>query len=61
MQHIAAHIERPQLPEEVESALSLPVDSLSVTFPIQSVVKVNAQVFVALHHLHLFSLDGNFT
>ena len=59
MQHLAAHIEGPKLPQEVESALSLPVDSLSVTFPVQSVVKVNTQVSVALHHLHLFSQDGN--
>ena len=49
----------PRLTQEVESALSLPVDSLSVTFPVQSVVKVNTQVSVALHHLHLFSQDGN--
>ena len=59
MQHLATHIEGPTLPQEVESALSLPVDSLSVTFPVQSVVKVNTQVSIVLHHLHLFSQDGN--
>ena len=55
MQHLAAHIKGPKLPQEVESALSLPVDSLSIALPVQSVVKV----YVALHHLYLFSHDGN--
>ena len=59
MQHLAAHIEEPKLPQEVQSALPLPVDRLSVTFPGQSVVKVITQASVALHHLHLFSQDGN--
>ena len=36
MQHLASHIEGAELPPEVESALSLPVDSLSVTFPVCS-------------------------
>lgn len=34
MLHIAAHIEEPKHPQEVEPALSLPVDSLSVIFPV---------------------------
>lgn len=48
MQRSAAHTEGSRLPEEVQSALSLPVVSLSVTSPAQSVV----QVSVVLHHLH---------
>lgn len=59
MQHLAAHIEGPKLPQEVGFALSLPIGSLGVTYPVQSVVQMNAQVSGALYHLHLFSLDGN--
>ena len=48
MQHLASHIEGPKLPHEVESALSLPVDILSVTFPVQSAVQINTQISVVL-------------
>ena len=52
-QHLAAHIEEPKLPQEVESALFLPVDGLSVTDLV--VVNINMQVSGTLHHLRLFS------
>ena len=44
MQHLAAHMKGPKLPQEVESALSPPVDCLNVTFPVQSVVEVTTHV-----------------
>lgn len=37
LQHVAAHITGPGFPQEVESALSFPVNSLCVTFAVQSV------------------------
>lgn len=52
MQRTAAHTERSKLPEEGQSALSLRVVSLTVTSTVHSVVHVNAQVSVVLHHLH---------
>ena len=48
MLHIAAHIEEPKHPQEVEPALSLPVDSLSVTCQVQSVVQMDSQVLMGL-------------
>ena len=52
LQHLAAHIEGSQLPQEIESAHPLPVHSLGIRFPVQSVVDHNSQVFVALHLFH---------
>ncbi|XP_042268459.1 E3 ubiquitin-protein ligase TRIM33-like isoform X1 [Thunnus maccoyii] len=43
LQHLTEHIEGPKLPQDVESALSLPVDSLCVAFPVQSVVDVDSK------------------
>lgn len=51
-QHLVAH--RTEFPQEVQSTLSFPVNSLGVTFPVQSVVKVNSKVFTCIH-LHLLS------
>lgn len=47
----AAYIKRPKLPQNISSALSFSVDSISVAFPVRFVAKVS----VALHHLHHFS------
>ena len=35
------------------------VDSLTVAFPVESVVEVNTQVSVVLHDLRLIFQDGN--
>ncbi|MEQ2309351.1 hypothetical protein AMECASPLE_037719 [Ameca splendens] len=59
MQHLAANTERPNLPQEVQSALSLLVDGFTVASPFQSVVQVNTDIFILLHHLHFFSHNGN--
>ncbi|MEQ2296727.1 hypothetical protein AMECASPLE_027507 [Ameca splendens] len=58
MQHIAGNTEGPQLPQEVQSGLSFHVDGFTVASLLQSVVQVNTEVFILLHHLH-FSHDGN--
>ena len=55
MQHLT---EGPKIAQEVQSALSLLIDSTSVASPVQSVVQVNTEVFT-LHHLRFFSNDGN--
>lgn len=47
------------LAQKIQSALSFLVDSLSVRFLVGFLVKVNTWVSVALHHLHIFSEDGN--
>ena len=52
LQHLAAHVERSQLPQEIESAHPLLVHSLGVGFPVQSVVDHHSQVFIVLHLLH---------
>lgn len=49
VQHLTVHIKGLSLPQEVESPLSLPVDNLSVAFPVQSVIKVNAKPLPPLH------------
>ena len=49
----------PWLPQEVQSALSLLVESFSVAFPFHVVVQVNTQVSVVLHYFHLFSQETN--
>ncbi|MEQ2314669.1 hypothetical protein AMECASPLE_014585 [Ameca splendens] len=59
MQHLAANTEEPKLPQDGQSALSLLVEGFIVTSPLQSVVQVNTEVFILLHHLNLFSHDGN--
>ncbi|MEQ2300545.1 hypothetical protein AMECASPLE_026803 [Ameca splendens] len=59
MQHLSANTEGPKLLQEVQSALSLLVDGFTVATPLQSVVQVNTEVFILLHHLHFFSHDGN--
>ncbi|MEQ2256558.1 hypothetical protein ILYODFUR_025383 [Ilyodon furcidens] len=41
-----------KLPQEEHSALSLLVDSFTVASPLSSVVQVNTEVFILLHHLH---------
>lgn len=47
------------LAQKIQSALSFLVDSLSVRFLVGFLVKMNTWISVALHHLHLFSEDGN--
>ncbi|MEQ2219876.1 hypothetical protein XENOCAPTIV_026638 [Xenoophorus captivus] len=59
MQHLAANTKGPKLSQEVQSALSLLVDGFTVASPLQSVVQVNTEIFILLHHLHFFSHDGN--
>ncbi|MED6239531.1 hypothetical protein ATANTOWER_007665 [Ataeniobius toweri] len=51
MQHLAANIEGPKLPQ-VQSALSLLVDTFTVASPPHSDVQMNTEVFIFLHHLH---------
>ncbi|MEQ2254064.1 hypothetical protein ILYODFUR_039070, partial [Ilyodon furcidens] len=53
MQHLAGNIERPELHQEVQSAVSLLVDGFTAS-PLQSVFQMNTEVFILLHHLHLF-------
>lgn len=60
MQLLAAYIERPHLSQVTDSALSLPVHSLSIMFPVQSAVEAYSQILVILHHPHFFQMDGNF-
>jgi len=55
MKHLAANIEGPKLLQKVEFALSFVVHSLSVEFLVQSVIKMNIQVSVFLHHPPPFS------
>ena len=59
MQHLGADTEGPKLPQEAKFVLSLLVDNLGVAFHVQSVVQVDTQVSVVLHHLHLFAQDGD--
>ncbi|MED6243581.1 hypothetical protein ATANTOWER_022838 [Ataeniobius toweri] len=59
MQHLASNSEGPRPPQQVQSALSLLVDGFKVASPLQSVVQVNTEVFILLHHLQFFSHDGN--
>ena len=47
MQHLVGFIKGPKLPQHVESAPSF-FDSLSVAFPVQSVVKVNPGICISL-------------
>ncbi|KAK5620253.1 hypothetical protein CRENBAI_026550 [Crenichthys baileyi] len=56
MQHLAANTERPKPPQKVQSALSLLVDGFAAASSLQSVVQVNDEIFLLLHHLHFFSL-----
>lgn len=46
LQHVAAHLEGSQLPQEIKSAYPLRVHSLGVRFPVQSIVNHHDQVFV---------------
>ena len=59
LQRLTAHIKWSKLPQEVESPLSLPADTLCVAFSVQSVVEVDSKVSLSLHHLHLLSKNGN--
>ncbi|MED6240122.1 hypothetical protein ATANTOWER_016364 [Ataeniobius toweri] len=58
-QYLSGNTEGPKLPQEVQSALFLLLDGYTVASPLQSVVQVNTEVFILLHHLHFFSHDGN--
>lgn len=59
IQRLAADAEGSELPQEVEPAVVLLKNSFCVSFPVESVLQVNTQVSVILHHLYLFSLNGN--
>lgn len=54
-QHLVAHVEVSQLPQEIHSAPPLLKYSLNVGLPVQSDVDVNAQVLEVLQHAKIFS------
>jgi len=59
MQHLSANTEGPKRPQEVETALYILVTTLSLTFPVLSVVHVNTQISVVLHYPNLFTQAEN--
>ncbi|KAI4903259.1 hypothetical protein NFI96_032699, partial [Prochilodus magdalenae] len=59
LHHHAAHIERSEPSQEVESAHPLLVHRLRVGLPVRFVVELDTQVFVGIYQLNVLTHDGN--